>query len=201
MNIISLTAESRQLGRSAARATRRAGNVPCILYGRHVDAVPFSASEKSLLPLIHTAEAHLVRIAMGDATWECILKDMAFHPVTDRPMHADFQVLKAGEAVTLTVPVRYGGTSIGQARGGRVQHAITELTVSCLPKHIPTQIDVNVTDIDIGDAIHVRDLKLENLEIGAPGDQILMSVERPRAQIEVDEEDEDEGIEEAPQDE
>ncbi len=193
MNIVSLTAESRRPGKGAARAIRRDGNVPCVLYGRHVDTVPFTTSEKSLLPLIHTAEAHVVRIALGDSAWECILKDIAFHPVTDRPMHADFQVLQAGEPVTLTVPVRYLGTSRGQARGGHVRHTITELTVSCLPRHIPMQIDVDVTSIDIGGAIHVRDLSLDNLEVRAPSDQILMSVARPRVEI-ATEESEDEDI-------
>ena len=195
MNTISLPASARTTGKSAARAARRAGHVPCILYGRHVDTVPFTTSEKSLFPLIHTAEAHLVRITLGDASWECILKDMAFHPVTDRPMHADFQVLQAGEAVTFTVPVRYSGTSVGQARGGRVRVAVTELTVSCLPKHIPTRIDVDVKNIDIGEAIHVRDLEMAHVTFRAPSDQILMSVERPRIQIEVDEEEDAEAEE------
>ena len=195
MNIISLTAQPRTPGKGAARAARRAGNVPCILYGRHVDAVPFSTSEKSLWPLIHTDQAHLVHIALGGNSWECILKDLAYHPVTDRPLHADFQVLQPGEMVTLAVPVKYTGTSTGKARGGRERFTIKELTVSCLPKHIPTHISVDVTDIDIGDAIHVRDLEVENVDIAAPSDQILMSVKRPRVEVVVAEE-EEEGEEE-----
>ena len=192
MKIISLTAEARSPGKSTARAVRRAGNVPCILYGRHVDAQPFSTAEKSLMPLIHTAQAHRVRVVLGDDAWDCILKDMAFHPVTDRPMHADFQVLQPGETVTLTIPVRYIGTAVGQARGGRVRHTVTELAVSCLPKDIPAQINVNVTDVDIGGAIHVRDLVAGQVEFLAPPDQILMSVRRPRVQIDLEEEEDGE---------
>ena len=198
MNTVSLTAKPRSPGKGAARAVRRAGDVPCIMYGRHVASLPFSTSEKSLHPLIQTAKAHVVRITMGDDAWECVVKDIDFHPVTDRPMHVDFQVLHPGEAITLSVPVHYIGTSVGQTRGGRVRHTITELTVACLPRHIPAQIDVDVTNVAIGDAIHVRDLSLENLDIHAPDSQILMSVERPR--IEIVEDDDVEGDEDGAED-
>jgi len=194
MNTISLSAETRPAGKGAARALRRIGNVPCILYGRHCDALPFSTSEKSLHPLIHTTEAHVVKISMGKEAWECILKDIDFHPVTDRPMHVDFQVLYDDEVVTLSVPVRFVGTSKGQSRGGRVSYTVRDLTISCLPRDIPARIDVDVTDVKIGEAIHVRDLDLKNIEIRAPGDQILMSVARPRVEVVVDD-DEAEGDE------
>ncbi len=191
MNVISLAASARKPGQSIARALRRTGQVPCILYGRHQDAVPFSTSEKSLNPLIHTSRTHLVHVSLDEAAWECIVKDIAFHPVTDRPMHADFQVLHAGEHVTLPVPIRYVGTSAGQAQGGLVRYAINELTVSCLPKHIPAQIDIEVSHVEIGDAIHVRDLQIPNVKFLAPADQILMAVERPRVLVEVGEEEEE----------
>ena len=180
MDIITLAAQPRAVGKKGARAARRNGDVPCVLYGHHVEPVPFQVSEKSLKPLIYTHETHLVKVALDNDAWECIVKAIAFHPVTDRPLHADFQVLQAGEKITLTVPVRYLGTPIGQTHGGRTNFVVNELTVSCLPKDIPSQIDVDVVDIDIGDALHVSDLDFENLEFHAPNDQILMTILRPR---------------------
>ena len=195
MDIIALPAVARTPGKSASRAVRRAGSVPCVLYGHHVSQVTFQVPEKSLLPLIYTDETHLVQIFMDGGAWECILKDIAFHPVTDRPLHVDFQVLQAGEEVTIAVPVQYRGTPAGQTKGGRPNYSVTELPVTCLPRDIPSHIEVDVSGIEIGQSVHVGDLDWPALEFGAPDNQILMAVLRPRAaEIQVDEEGE---IEEA----
>lgn len=189
MDIIALSAEARTPGKSAARAARRAGSVPCVLYGRHVSPVTFQVTEKSLHPLIYTDETHLVQISLDGGAWECILKDIAFHPVTDRPLHVDFQVLQAGEKVTIAIPVRYRGTPAGQTKGGRPSYSVTELPVTCLPRDIPSQIEVDVSGVEIGQAVHVSDLDWPTLEFGVPDNQILMAVLRPRAaEVPVEEE-------------
>lgn len=188
METIAIPAQSRTTGKKGARAARRSGAVPCVLYGHHVDPVVFQVSEKSLKPLIHTDQMHLVEVSLNENAWECILKDVAFHPVTDRPVHVDFQVLQAGEKVTLTVPVRFVGTPVGQALGGHTNFVVHELSVTCLPKHIPSQIDVAVEHVDIGGAVHVGDIIEPDLEFGAPDDQVLMTVLRPRAEEEPAEE-------------
>jgi len=197
MDVITLEAQSREAGRKTARATRRAGNVPCILYGHRVETVAFQVSEKSLHPLIYTQETHLITVHIDSNSWECVVKDIAFHPITDRPMHADFQVLKEGEKVTLSVPVRYLGTAIGHTQGGRLSFMLHELEVSCLPKDIPSYIDVDITEVGIGDAIHVGEIEIEKVDIHAPDDQVLMTVIKPRVVVEevaLDEEGE-EGVE------
>jgi len=197
MDVITLEAQSREAGRKTARATRRAGNVPCILYGHRVETVAFQVSEKSLHPLIYTQETHLITVTIDSNSWKCVVKDIAFHPITDRPMHADFQVLKEGEKVTLSVPVRYLGTAIGHTQGGRLSFMLHELEVSCLPKDIPSYIDVDITEVSIGDAIHVGELEIEKVDIHAPDDQVLMTVIKPRVVVEevaLDEEGE-EGVE------
>ncbi len=197
MDVITLEAQPREVGRKTARATRRAGNVPCILYGHRVEPVAFQVSEKSLNPLIYTQETHLITVNLDSNSWECVVKDIAFHPITDRPMHADFQVLQEGEQVTLSVPVRYLGTAIGHTQGGNLSFMLHELEVSCLPKDIPSYIDVDITEVGIGDAIHVGELEIENVDIHAPADQVLMTVIKPRVVVEevaLDEEGE-EGVE------
>lgn len=182
MDTIAIPAQSRSAGKKGARAARRSGDVPCVLYGHHVDPVVLQIPERSLKPLIYTDQMHLVEISLDEHAWECILKDVAFHPVTDRPMHVDFQVLQAGENVTLTVPIRFVGTPVGQVHGGRTSFVVHELSVTCLPKHIPSQIDVAVEHVDIGGAVHVGDIDQPDLEIGVPADQVLMMVLRPRVE-------------------
>ncbi|MCY3487001.1 MAG: 50S ribosomal protein L25 [Bacteroidetes bacterium] len=199
MNVISISAQARVPGKAFARAARRQGNVPCVLYGRHVDAHPFVTSERSLHPLIFTDRTHIVNVSLGDDSWECIVKDVTYHPVTDRPMHVDFQALQAGEKVTLSIPLNFVGVSIGQSKGGSPQFVLNELLVSCFPRDIPARIDIDVSEVDIGDAIYLRDLEEEALEFLAPEDQILMTVMRPRTveeEEEVDEEVEEEEEEE-----
>ena len=180
MDVIMLAAQPREAGKRGARAARRNGDVPCVLYGHHVAPVAFQVSEKSLKPLIYTDETHIVQVELDSDSWECIIKDIAFHPVTDRPMHADFQVLQAGEKVTMAVPVRYLGTPIGQTHGGRTNYVINELEITCLPKDIPSHVDIDVSEVDIGDAVYVSDLDFEALEFHAPTNQILMTILRPR---------------------
>ncbi len=197
MDVITLEAQPREVGKKTARATRRAGNVPCILYGHRVEPVAFQVPEKSLHPLIYTQETHLITVNLDSNSWECVVKDIAFHPITDRPMHADFQVLQEGEQVTLSVPVRYLGTAIGHTQGGNLSFMLHELEVSCLPNDIPSYIDVDITEVGIGDAIHVGELEIENVDIHAPADQVLMTVLKPRVVVEevtLDEEGE-EGVE------
>lgn len=199
MNVISISAQARTPGKASARAARRQGNVPCVLYGRHVDAHPFVTSERSLHPLIFTDRTHIVNVSLGDDSWECIVKDVTYHPVTDRPMHVDFQALQAGEKVTLSIPLNFIGISVGQSKGGSPQFVLNELLVSCFPRDIPARIDIDVSEVDIGDSIHLRDLEEETLEFLAPEDQILMTVTRPRTveeEEEVDQEVEEEEEEE-----
>lgn len=199
MNIISIAAQPRaETGKGSARAARREGNIPCVLYGRHVDAQHFVTSERSLHPLIFTNRTHIVKVSLGENSWECIVKNIDYHPVTDRPMHVDFQALQAGEKVTLSVPLNFVGVSAGQSQGGIPRYVLNELAVTCFPRNIPTQIDIDVRDVEIGDSIHVHDLNEENLEFLAPKDQILMSVVRARIEVEeiAEETEEDAGAEE-----
>lgn len=194
MDIITLAVQPREVGKRAARAARREGDVPCVLYGHHIEPVVFQVPEINLGPLIYTDEMHLVKVELEGNSWDCIIKDIDFHPVTDRPMHADFQVLQAGEKINISVPVRYVGTPPGQTAGGRVSYIVTELEVSCLPKNIPSHIDVDVSHVDIGDTVHLSDVQMEGIEFYASEDQILMTVLRPRAEIVDTEEEEVEGL-------
>ena len=187
MEAIILEAQERGVGKKAARSVRRAGNVPCILYGHHAEPVAFQVPEASLKHLIYTTETHIVNVKLDGNEWNCILKEADLHPVTDRPIHADFLVLEEGEMVTLIVPVRFHGTPVGQKEGGNTQVVLHELEVRCLPKDIPSHIDVDISELTIGDAIHIADLSVEGAELLGRPEQTVVTVVPPRA-IEVEEE-------------
>lgn len=189
MDAITLEAQDRGVGKKAARAVRRAGNVPCVLYGHHTDPISFQIPEASLKQLIYTTETHVVSVKLDGKEFSCILKDADLHPVTDRPLHADFMVLEAGEKVSLVVPIRFEGTPIGQKEGGNTQVILHELEVRCLPKDIPSHIDVDIADLSIGDAIHIEDLVVEGVELLGRPEQTVVTVVAPRlAEVEEEEE-------------
>ena len=195
MDTITIDAQARGTRKKALKSVRRAQNVPCVLYGPTTEPVVFQTTEASLKPLIFTQETHRVQIKLDDQAWECIVKDIAYHPVTDRPIHVDFQVLTAGEKLTLTVPVRYHGTPVGQVNeGGDTQILLHELTVTCLPQDIPSQIDVEIGDLSIGDSIHASDLDVPDVKFEINPGTTLVTVLAPRVVAEEVEEEEVPGL-------
>ncbi len=194
MNTVTIDAKPRKTGKSATRELRREENVPCVIYGRGEDTVNFQVTARALDGLVFTDERYRVEIKLGDDSYDCILKDVEFHPVLNRPIHADFQLLRAGEKIELSVPVQYVGKSKGQQEGGDVQYLIHEIDIEALPKDIPDHISVDITDLGIGDTIHVYDLDIEGVEFVTPGAQSVVTCFVRKVELEPVEE-EVEGIE------
>lgn len=181
MDAIQLTAKTRKPGKGGARAARRAKEVPAILYGHSFEPVPFQVAELDMRPLIYTAETHRVELTVEGETYDCILKDYDLHPVTDRPYHADFLLLRAGETLTMTVPIAYQGTPRGVSDGGVFDIVRTELDIVTLPKNIPSSIEIDVTGLAIGDSVHVNDIALpEGVTFDGTEDVTLALVSAPR---------------------
>ncbi|MFB6274166.1 MAG: 50S ribosomal protein L25 [Salinibacter sp.] len=191
-----IEAQSRETGSKAAREIRSNDRVPCILYGRTVESTPLQIPIGALNKLIYRRTAPVAEVQTDGTTWHCILKDYDLHPLTDRPLHADFQALEEGEEVTLTVPIHYSGIPVGQQNGGDTQQISRELTISVLPENIPSQIEVDIADLAIGDSIHVYDLEFD-YEIKTAHDQTLVTVVAPQIETApTDEEEEEELAEE-----
>lgn len=190
MEAITIEAQEREVGKKAVGRVRSAGNVPCVLYGRRTDPVAFQILETELNQLIYTTEAHVVEIRLDGKKFNCIMKDADLHPVTDRAIHADFQVLEEGEMVNLTIPIQLHGTPIGQKEGGDTQVVLHEVEVRCLPSNIPSHIDLDISGLNIGDAIHIADLVTEGLELLGQPTQTVVTVVPPRLLEEEEEEEE-----------
>lgn len=183
MEAISLTAEDRDTGTRASKHMRKEGYVPCVLYGFDVDPVHFKVKETDLHPLIYTKQVHRVDISKNGESWECLLKDVDYHPVTDHPIHADFQVLHPNRSIKVSVPIRFHGVSEGQERGGELVQVFTDITLKSLPKNIPSHIDVDISELDIGDAVHVEDLSVPGVEFLVDLHQTVCSVVGGRLEI------------------
>ncbi len=167
MSEIVLNAEPREVKARQAKRVRNQGLVPGVYYARGEQNVSIAVPALSLDPLIHTTETHIIELKLKDgSSHRCILRDVQFDPVSDLPVHFDLQGLKENEKLVIEVPiVLTGGTPVGVKDGGMVQHMIHKLRVSCLPKDIPSKIEVNIEALGINDAVHVKELNVPNVTI------------------------------------
>ncbi|MEO5928530.1 MAG: 50S ribosomal protein L25 [Candidatus Kapaibacterium sp.] len=181
MSEIILEAKRREPGRSAARAMRRQSTIPGIYYFHGEDPISISVPELSLRPLIFTTESHLVRMKLEDGTEKtCVLKDIVFDPITDRPTHFDLLGITANEKIRVEVPVSLQGQAIGMQHGGIVDFALHKLEIECIPSEIPDHITVDITNLDVNDSIHVSDLNLPRITIISPADLNIVSISPSR---------------------
>ena len=179
MSELTLAAEVRtELGKQS-RALRRSGKIPGVFYGHGQKNIPVSLTELELKPLYKTSATHIINLKLNDgSTHQCILKDIDFDPVTDKPVHFDLFGLNMNEEVVIEIPVTItGGVPEGVKAGGILQHIMHKVRVSCLPKNIPDHIEVNVATLGINKSVHVGDLNIPNVKFASnPKDAIVAVV-------------------------
>jgi large subunit ribosomal protein L25 len=182
MSEILLSARRREAGRSKARVLRRQGIVPGVFYYHGEEPISVAATELALRPLIYTAESHVIRLRLEDGVEKtCILKDITFDPMSDRPTHFDLQGVAADEMMTAEVPVVLVGQSIGHRDGGVVDFVLHKIEVTCLPADLPEHIEIDITNLAIGDAVHVGDLTSDKYTFVTAADATIVSVTHSRA--------------------
>lgn len=182
MDTLTLPAQPRETGKAAVKATRKAGLVPCVLYGAHTEPVHFAVEQLALRPLIHTTETYRVAVSLGGEPLDALLKSVDFHPVTDRPIHADFVALTRGEAISMMVSVQLEGTPVGVTEnGGSLSQSLHEVEVRAEPRNLPSSLQVDVSGLGIGDSLTVADLLVgEGIEILTDPSIALAAVSAPR---------------------
>ena len=196
MSDIQLDAQLREPGRSTARSLRRDGVIPGVYYFHGEDSIAIASDELALRPLIQTSESRLVNLKLDDGTEKlCILKEMIFDPITDRPVHFDLMGVAAGELIRVSVGIHLVGRSAGQADGGLIMHQLNELEIEVLPKNLPENVEVDITELGIGDSIHVGDIEAGEFEIMTPDHITIVSIAAPRLAEEEEGTDDLEGLE------
>jgi len=180
-----LEAEVRETGsKKASKLVRNNGKVPGVYYSKHDTPIHLAVTEKAIKPLVYTAETHLVSLKVDGKELDCVIKDVQFDPITDRVVHFDLIGLTSGETFQLEVPVLLQGTPVGIKEGGIIQHLIHKLEIECLPKDIPQRIDINISELNIGDSIHVKDLNIENITFLNPEESVIVLVAHPKVEKE-----------------
>ena len=166
MSEITINAEIRKELGKRVKSVRTAGKIPGVYYGHGQDNIPISMNELILRPLFRTSATHVINLKLDDgSTHTCVLKDIQFDPVTEKPVHFDLFGLNADEELTIEVPVILKGAPQGVKDGGTLQHVMHKLRVSCLPKYIPDHIEIDVAGMKINTSIHVKELSIPNVKI------------------------------------
>lgn len=187
----------KDLGKKATKQLRRLGKLPGIYYFHGQDSIPVTIDEKALRQLLH-AETNIVDLHFedGDET-KCVIREIQWDPIFDRPLHVDFMGIKLTESISVSVPLHLIGTPVGVSQqGGVLQHIIREIELEGLPLDLPEHIDVDVSNLDIGDAIRVEDLSIEKVTILDDMAQTIAVVRPPTVVAEPTEEAEEEIAEE-----
>ena len=172
--------ERESVGKSATKALRNAGMVPCVLYGGN-QPVHFSAEEMAFKNLVYTPNAHTVVIDLGGTTYDAVLQDIQVHPVSDKILHMDFYQLFEDKEITIEVPVKVVGTSPGVLGGGILTLNTRKLKVKALPKNLPDYIEADISEMEMGSKLYITKLSNENYKLLHPDNTVVAQVRISRA--------------------
>ena len=191
MNEYEVVAQPRDaLGTNASRRLRRTGRVPAVLYGGGMEATPISIEEHRIKKQIENEAfaAHVLTVKIDGVESQAVLKSVHREPATERVIHMDFQRISASSEIHMHVPLHFMNEEIspGRKAGGIVTHLLVEVEVGCLPKDLPEYIEVDMAELDVGDAVHLSELVLpEGVHVMAlahnpDNDQPVVSVQHPQ---------------------
>jgi large subunit ribosomal protein L25 len=162
---LTLSAVTRErAGKGASRALRNDGRVPAVIYGGKQEPTPIHVEEKALIKALMTGHffSATVELDLDGKTHMTIAKDVAFHPVSERPLHVDFFRVDKDTKITIDVPVVFinEDKSPGLKRGGVLNVVRHEVELACDASHIPETLEIDVTGFDVGESIHISAVKL-----------------------------------------
>ena len=183
MKHIELKGQIREAGNKAAvKAVRRAGQVPCNIYGLGIENVLFTIDAQDLKTITHTPNSYIIDLELSNGTkMYAVLHEVQYHPVTDEALHVDFLTVNEEKPVTIEVPVKVVGHSEGVKMGGKLLVSSRKLRVSAMMNNLPDLLEVDSTHLMIGKQIVAGDLNYEGVTIVSPKATIICSVRPTRA--------------------
>jgi large subunit ribosomal protein L25 len=168
-----------ELGKKSSKQLRKTGNVPCVIYGKEQN-VHFQAAELSFKNLIYTPEAHLVDLIIDNKVHKVVLKDIQYHPVSDKILHADFIEVFDDKPVIISVPVKVTGDSVGVIAGGKLNIKKRSLKVKGLPSDLPEHLNIDITNLKIHESVKVGDLSFDKIELLDPKKLMVLTIATSR---------------------
>lgn len=181
MKTIELKAVKRaDFGKKAAKAFRREGLIPCVIYGGS-EEIAFTVDAKEVKPLIYTPNSYIVELNIDGKVEKAVMREVQFHPVREQILHIDFYRVQEGKPVAISIPVRLSGTAEGVKVGGKLALSARKLMVKAMVDQLPDEIVVDITPLQVGQTIFVGDLKQENVTFVTPATTAVCAVRVTRA--------------------
>jgi large subunit ribosomal protein L25 len=189
MAIVSFTASPRDaVGKGAARTLRSKGEIPAVIYGHGRESQALSLNARDLDKMLGNiqAESTVIEVTVGSTTSKTLIREIQRHPIRRQILHVDFQQLVAGEKVTVSIPIVLNGIAEGvRLEGGVLDQTLRELEIEVDPSNIPHHVELDVTNMVIGDSLHVSDIKVpEGVEVVDDPETSVAVLAAPRAVIE-----------------
>jgi len=188
MKTVELKAKVREgVGKTAAKKVRAQGGIPANVYGTNSKPLSILVDRKEFQAVTHTQAGGNVLILLkieGDKEKNVLIKEIQRHPVSEAVDHVDFNVISLTKKIRAKVPVHEKGTPAGIKEGGVLDHAHREIEVECLPTEIPDKVEINVENLKINDAIHVKDLALPaGVTCVLAPDEVILKVLPPQKEV------------------
>ncbi len=170
-------------GKGEARKLRRQGYIPAIIYGGELGNKPLAVLAKTIIRHLkgEVSEAKIWKLNIeGIGEKDVIIKDVQKHPVTGAVLHVDFYEITYGQLISLAVPIKIVGEAVGVKKGGTLEILMDEVEIECLPRNMVEELEVDVSHLDLGDTLFVRDIKVpEGIKITEDPDQPVVTVVAP----------------------
>jgi large subunit ribosomal protein L25 len=165
MKSIEIKAVSRdQFGKKSSNSLRAENNVPCVMYGGE-ENLHFYAHENAFRKLVYTPEVYLVSLNIDGKNYNAVMKDLQFHPVSDKLLHIDFIQVIENKPVTINIPIKITGVSPGVKAGGKLRIKRRSLRVKGMAEDLPDHLNIDISKLQIGQSIKIGDLSYDKLEI------------------------------------
>ncbi len=188
MKSINVTGTARTAtGKKATREIRKSGAVPCNLYGeaRGENGLPkafsFSATQEELRKLVYSPDIYSVNLNIDGKECKAIMKELQFHPVTDKLLHIDFYEINETKPIVMEVPIKLTGLAEGVKAGGKLSASVRKLKVRAPYTAIPECLNIDVTNLGLGKTIKVAELKFEGLELVTSPSVVVCQVKMTRS--------------------
>jgi len=190
---VELKAQLREkLGTRAAKRLRRQGLIPGVIYGRGIEPIHIALKERELEPLLEGG-VRFVSVTVGDTTYDAVVQDVQYDYLNERLLHIDLHRVLMTERIRIAVPLVFKGEPKCGPGGGTVEKHLEELEVECLASQAPESIEVDLSDLDVGESLHVGDLSLpEGVEPLMAADVAVVSVVAPEVEEEAEATEEEE---------
>lgn len=181
MKEISLKGSLRtETGKKFAKQIRKQEAVPAILYGGK-ENIMLTVAESDLREIIYTPDVYAINLSIGKKEYKAVIKEMQFHPVSDKVLHIDLLQIFDDKKLTIALPVKLVGSAEGAKQGGKLTLTTRKLRASGFPKDLPEMLEVDVTNIGLGKSKLVQDLSFEKFEIIEPKSTVIATVKLTRA--------------------